>query len=142
MSFDSNVILTHDPMIQGYTAYGVQSYGPEEIISHNLIVSPVALRFWGICVRTYGAWIEDNTILPWQILHQSYTSPNRSVGIGIGNGSTGSTSVANHTYGLDVGIGPEPFQTPPHRVIYHFSTDDVLAVDPFGLTPDSLPGGN
>jgi hypothetical protein len=44
------------------------------------------------------------------------------------------TSMENHTYGMDVGIGPEiPFDVEPHRVISHFSTQDALSIDPLGV---------
>jgi hypothetical protein len=133
---DSNVILTRDPYSSPYYTYGVQSFGPGETIANNLIVTPAGVRFEGVCIRGADAWIEANTVIPGRVVRQSYASNDRSLGIGIGNGSTGSTAAANRTYGLDIGIGPEgAFQTPPHRVISHFSTNDVLAIDPLGLTP-------
>jgi hypothetical protein len=136
---DSNVVLTRDPYPQPFYTYGIQSYGPEDILSHNLIITPASHRFIGVLVHT-DSWIESNTIIPRQVVRQSYESGNRAVGIEIGNGSTGSTSVANRTYGMDVGIGPEPYQyLSLHRVITHYSTNDVLGVDPQGLTEDSLP---
>jgi len=137
---DSNVILTRNTLTASYSLYGIFSSGPEDIVSHNLILTPVSYRFIGILLQGADAWIEDNTVLPLIVQRQSYESSNRSIGIGIGNPSTGSVSVANHTYGLDVGIGPANlYQNIPHRVISHFSTNDGLAVDPLGLTPDSLP---
>jgi hypothetical protein len=114
-------------------------YGHEEIIFSNLIITPESYRFIGVCVRDVGAWIEANAIIPRQVVRQSYDSCNRSVGIGIGNGSTGSTSAGNCTYGMDVGLGPDPYQCSSHRVISHSSVNDVLAVDPCGLTEDSGP---
>jgi hypothetical protein len=136
---DSNVILTRDSSAGIYYTYGIMSYGPADIISDNLIITPKSYRFIGISIRGAGTWIEANTVIPRQVVRQSYVSNNRSVGIGIGNTATGSTAVANRTYGFDVGLGPDAFQSPLHRVISHSSTNDVLAVDPNGLTEDSLP---
>jgi hypothetical protein len=94
----------------------------------------VSYRFVGVAVRGHDFWVESNTVLPMQVVRQSYGVFHRSVGIGFGNGTTGSTAAANHTYGFDVGIGPEnPHQITPHHVISHFSTNDVLAIDPRGL---------
>ena len=136
---DSNLILTRDPSVEIYYTYGIQSAGPEDIISNNLIVTPATYRFIGVYALGADSWIESNTVIARQVVRQSYASNSRSVGIGIGNPSTGTTAVANRTYGFDVGIGPNPFQSPPHRVISHFSTNDVLAIDPNGLTEDFLP---
>jgi hypothetical protein len=132
---DSNVILTKDST-GGLQAYGVESFGPGEIIAGNLIVAPRSYRFVGTTVRTTNAWVEGNTVLPIQVVRNGYNVSTRSVGIAFGNGSSSNTAAANSTYGLDVGIGPEnPFQGVPHRVLSHFSTNDVLAVDPIGMMP-------
>ena len=130
---DSNVILTRDPYASPFPVYAVVSNGPKDIISNNLIITPFSSHFIGIYVLGADSWIEANTILPRQVVRQSYGSNDRSVGIGIGNSSTGCTAAANRTYGFDVGIGPNAYQLPPHRVISHFSTNDVLAIDPRGL---------
>ena len=137
---DSNVILTRNSLNNPIPlAYGIQSYGPKEIISNNLIITPASFRFVGVAVRGADSWVEANTVLPLQVMRQSYEVNWRSVGIGVGLGSTGFTAAANRTYGLDVGIGPEQaYQIIPHRVISHFSTNDVLAIDPRGLTDDSM----
>jgi hypothetical protein len=131
---DSNVILTQDSLGFVPWAYGIESYGPGEIISQNLIITPSTYRFVGVSVRGQDFWVESNTVIPRQVVRQSYGATSRSVGIGFGNSTAGSTAVANRTYGLDVGIGPEQsYQITPHRVISHFSTNDVLAIDPRGL---------
>jgi len=131
---DSNVILTQDSLGFVPWAYGIESYGPGEIISKNFIITPSTYRFVGIAVRGEDFWVEANTVIPRQVVRQSYGVTWRSVGIGFGNSTAGSTAVANRTYGMDVGIGPEkPYQITPHRVISHFSTNDVLAIDPRGL---------
>jgi hypothetical protein len=115
----------------------VQSWGPEDIIANNLVVTPVSTRFVGVAMRGRDSWAEANTILPAEVVRHTYGDVDRSVGIGVGNLSTGTVSVANHTSGFDVGNGPvAPYQTIPHRVISHISTNDVLAVDPRGLIAD------
>jgi len=131
---DSNVILTRDPNTTGVFTSGIVSYGPQDIIANNLIFTPESLRFTGVYVLGADSWVEANTVIAKQIIHQGYGSNARSVGIGIGNPSTGCTAAANRTCGFDVGIGPDAYQGPPHRVISHFSTNDVLAIDPGGLT--------
>jgi len=129
---DSNVILTRNSF--GNWAFGIESRGPGEIIFSNLIITPVSYRFVGVAARSLDFWVEANTVLPMQVIHQSYGSNNRSVGIGFANGTSGCTAVANYTCGMDVGLGPErPYQITPHHVISHFSTNDVLAIDPRGL---------
>jgi hypothetical protein len=130
---DSNVILTRNPTSGPYCTYGIVSYGPQDIIFSNLVIIPISTTCIGISLMGTGSWVEANTVLAQQVVHYGYGSANRAVGIDIGNPSTGSTSAANRTCGFDVGIGPDPYQSPPHRVLSHFSTNDVLAVDPLGL---------
>jgi hypothetical protein len=106
---------------------------------NNLIVAPVSQYFKGIVVRGSNSWIEANIVLPQVVFRREYGLFYRSVGIAIGNGAAGATAAANRTYGMDVGIGPEvPYAIVPHRVISHFSTNDVLPIDPRGLTEDSV----
>ncbi len=134
-----NVIFTRDSMTSPLPlAYGIQSHGPGDILADNLIVTPNAYRFVGVAVRGTNSWVEGNTVLAKTARPQSYSSPVRSVGIGFSSASKDNTAAANRTTKMDVGIGPEvPHATPPHRVISHFSTNDVLAIDPRGLTDDS-----
>lgn len=139
LEVDSNVILARNSMERGARAYGIISRGPDEKIMNNLVVTPIGYWFTGAVSRGDGSWIENNTIIPRQVMHQTYNSWARSVGIGFGNSTTGGTAAMNRTYGMDVGVGPEQaFQLPSHRVIGHFSTNDVLSVDLNGLTPDSI----
>jgi hypothetical protein len=133
---DSNVILAPNPTNSGYYSYGVISCGPEDIISNNLIFTPTSTRFIGVSLMGADSWVEANTVIAQQVVRHGYGSNDRSVGIDIGNTSTGITSATNRTCGLDVGIGPDPYQWVPHRVLSHFSTNDVLAIDPQGLTGD------
>ncbi|HRT08535.1 MAG TPA: glycosyl hydrolase family 28-related protein [Candidatus Paceibacterota bacterium] len=127
---DSNVIQTWNTYIYNY-AYGIDSFGPGETISNNLIVTPMSYCFAGIVVRSTNAWIEANTILPLQVVRQGYGTILRAVGIGFGNWARMNTAMANRTYGMEVGIGPEvPHQLVPNRVLSHFSVNDVLAIDP------------
>jgi hypothetical protein len=135
---DSNVILTHDPLTPPCLAQGIITYGPGEIVMNNLVATPVSYRFVGVVSQDNNSWLEGNTVIPMVVQHQSYGSSVRSVGIGFGNGTTGGTAAANRTCGMDVGVGPwQPYQAALHRVLGHFSTNDVLAVDPIGLTGDS-----
>ena len=80
------------------------------------------------------SYVKNNHIIAMKVERHSYASSLRSVGIGVGNPSTGVVAEENHTYGLDVGVGPENAnQIIPHRVSSHHSVNDVLAVDPRGL---------
>ncbi len=136
---NANVILTRNALNPSFPVYGIISRGPDEIVADNLIVTPISYWFTGVVSRGDGSWIENNTVIPKSVFHQSYSSIVRSVGIGFGNHTTNGTAAMNRTYGMDVGVGPEQaFQLPSHRVIGHFSTNDVLSVDPNGLTPDSI----
>jgi hypothetical protein len=137
---DSNVILTADPRDSLTRTYGVQSWGPDDVIAQNLILSPVSTHFTGVAMHGQGSWAEANIILPIEVKRHTSDDINRSVGGAVGNRSRETTSIDNETAGLDVGNGPlGAYQAVPRRVISHFSTNDGLAVDPRGLTPDSLP---
>jgi Pectate lyase superfamily protein len=136
---DSNVILTHDSLVAPNLARGIITQGPGETVMNNLVVTPVSYRFVGVVSRGNNGWLEGNTVIPMVVQHQSYASSVRSVGIGFGNSTTGGTAAVNRTYGMDVGVGPEqPYQVVPHTVLGHFSTNDVLSVDPIGLTTNSV----
>ncbi|MCU0772587.1 MAG: hypothetical protein MUE94_12590, partial [Verrucomicrobia bacterium] len=75
----SNVILCSDSTT-GFKAYGVQSYGPGEIISDNLVVIPVSTRSFGVLMRGADSWVEGNTIASASVVRQTYASVERSVG--------------------------------------------------------------
>lgn len=126
----SNIVDTAPGPGRGY---GIADYGPGVTLLQNLIVNDSTNGFVGIDVRTTNTWIRGNFILSRQVAHQPYGSSQRSVGIGFWQ-STMSTSIANETYGMDVGIGPEvPYDVVPHRVISHFSSQDTLSIDPLGV---------
>jgi hypothetical protein len=133
---DSNVILTQDSSTFPYYTYGIVSCGPEDIISSNLVFTPVSTRFVGVSVVGADSWVEANTVIAQHVVRHGYGSNDRSVGIGVGNTSTSCTAATNRTCGFDVGIGPDPYQWVTHRVLSHFSTNDVLAIDPQGLPGD------
>lgn len=137
---ESNVILTHNSVPAAPGANGIISVGPGEIVANNLVVTPLSYWFVGVVTRSDQGWLEGNIVVPKVVQHQSYSAAYRSVGIGFGNATTNGTAVANRTYGMDVGVGPEvPFQLPPHLVISHFSTNDVLSIDPRGVIMNYLP---
>lgn len=128
-----NVILAQDTSLYP-SAYGIWSHGPEEIIAHNLTVAPNSRRFVGVVTRGNDAWVECNTAMAVNIERWPYDSANHSVGIAAGNTSSNTTHVANWTYGMEVGNGPQSaYQSPPRRVLSHFSTNDTLSIDPRGL---------
>jgi hypothetical protein len=133
---DSNVIITRNSLLWPNYAIGILTYGPEDIVVNNLILSPNSFRFAGVRCRGSNSWVEGNTILARTVTHYGYDSPVRAVGIGFGYGTVGGCAVANRTRGFDVGVGPEgSYQVNPHRVITHTSQDDVLPIDPIGLVP-------
>ncbi len=128
---DGNVILV---WAGNSYQFGIESNGPGETISRNLVVAPAPYWFCGVCVDGTNTWIKENTVIARQIVRHDYGNLSRSVGIGIGNPSRSTTSISNRTYGMDVGIGPStPHQSIPHRIIGHFSTNDTLAIDPRGV---------
>jgi hypothetical protein len=133
---DSNVMLTRIPGSDQYFTYGVQSWGPGDVIHDNLIVIPLSTMVVGVATRGTDSWVEDNLVVPETVVRQSYAAADRSVGVGVGNTSTNNTFVRNRTYGFDVGNGPVgAHQAIPRRVISHTSTNDALAIDPIGLLP-------
>jgi Pectate lyase superfamily protein/Bacterial TSP3 repeat len=113
---------------------GIFANGPSETISHNLVVAPTPDRVLGVLVAGTNSWIEANTVINMQAANHGYASAGRAVGIALANGSSQNTAVANRTRGMDVGVGPaDAYQLWSHRVISHFSTNDVLPIDPRGL---------
>ncbi len=129
----TNVILTRDPLpmlSSTYYVYGVQSSEPQDTIRGNLIITPNSTRFKGVAVRG-ASRIEENKVLAMQVRRQWYSSYDRSVGIALGTSTNAATVAANSTYGMDVGLGVEvPAAVNPNEVISHFSTNDILPVDP------------
>ena len=138
----SNVILTRDPLpmlSSTYYVYGVQSWEPQDTIRGNLIITPSSTRFRGVAVRG-ASRIEENKVLAMQVRRQSYLSYDRSVGIALGTSTNAATVAANSTYGMDVGLGVEvPAAVNPNEVISHFSTNDILPVDPRVLSGYLVP---
>jgi hypothetical protein len=114
----------------------VQSWGPGEFIQDNLVITPASTWFTGLVTRGADSWIEGNTVVTDTVVRHSYSAPDRSVGVGVGNTATNNTFAGNRTYGFDVGNGPESaYQPVPRHVTSHASTNDVLAIDPIGLLP-------
>ncbi len=128
---ENNIIVPWD----GYSwKFGIESSGPGDTISRNLIVVPDPTRFCGVCLEGTNSWVKENTVIARRIERHSYSDFSRSIGIGVGNVSSFTTAVTNRTYGMDVGIGPStPNQGIPHRIIGHYSTNDTLAIDPRGV---------
>jgi hypothetical protein len=132
---ENNVVVSSDASTNPRTTtYGVQSWGPDEIIRHNFVMTPVSTHFMGIAVRGENAWIEENTVVAMEVVRNGYGSPLRSVGIGLANRSKWATVIRNTTCGFDVGTGTiEAYLSSPHYVIDHRSVNDELPVDPRGV---------
>ena len=130
---DRNIVLSWHKS-SGTTKYGIRSCGPGDTVSKNLVVAPNSDWLCGICFVGTNSWVKENTVIAREIVRHPYGEFTRSVGVGFGNTSSLNTAINNRTYGMDVGIGPAcPYQLIPHRVIGHYSTNDVLAIDPKGL---------
>jgi hypothetical protein len=130
---ENNIVVTCDAPTE-MTRYGIRSYGPGDTISKNLVVMPKSTWAVGISHDGTNAWIKGNTVIARKVERHPYKEFSRSVGIGFANTARFNTAVGNRTYGMDVGIGPScPSQLIPHRIIGHYSTNDVLAIDPCGL---------
>ncbi len=130
---DRNIVMTSENPAS-IVRYGIRSYGPGDTISRNLVLMPKSTWTVGICHDGTNAWIRENTVIARKVERHPYKEFSRSVGIGFANTSLLNTAIGNRTYGMDVGIGPScPFQQIPHRIIGHYSTNDVLAIDPSGL---------
>lgn len=131
---DNIIVLPRS--IEGDTSfiYGVQSWGPEEIIRNNIIFVPLSRKSIGIALRGENAIVENNTIISQEVIRNGYASSNRSVGIGVGNTSMNASIRHNTTYGFDIGVGPaDKYQIIPHYVTDHRSIRDELAIDPRGV---------
>ncbi|NWK55178.1 hypothetical protein HW115_06120 [Verrucomicrobiaceae bacterium N1E253] len=128
----NNYIFSRDTTV--YTdiyAHGIQSWGKNEYIAGNTIITPVAIRFVGITLRGEDSLAENNSVLPIVKRNNGYYSSVRATGLGVGNESSGLLLRANRTYGLDLGVGQlQPNGYIPHYVSQHQSFDDVVGVDP------------
>jgi hypothetical protein len=128
---ENNIIV---PYNASSWKFGIESSGPGDTISKNLVVITDPTWFCGVCLEGTNSWVKENTVIARRIERHNYGDFTRSIGVGVGNVSKFTTSVANRTYGMDVGIGPStPNQSPPHRIIGHYSTNDTLAIDPRGV---------
>ena len=132
---ESNLVVSADGSTnEGSATYGIQSWGPEEIIRGNLVITPVSKHIVGIAARGEGARILDNTVLAMKVVRNGYANPLRSVGIAHGNESEKVRKINNTSYGFDVGAGPvNAYQSIPNFVIDHRSVEDELPVAPRGL---------
>lgn len=112
------------------TTYGIQSWGPRDMIRSNLVITPVSKKVIGIALRGNDSTIRDNIVIAKETVDNGYSNLNRAVGIGVGNTSSEARIEGNSTRGFDVGIGPaNPFQSIPHYVSEHRSFSDVLPRD-------------
>ena len=132
---ENNVIYTPDASLNpGSTTYGMQSWGPDDMIRHNLIITPSSTHFMGIALRGQDTIVRDNTIIAEEIVRNSYSNSLRAVGVGLGNTSLNVRIENNTTRGFDVGVGPiGASQSIPHYVNGHRSIEDVLPIDPRGV---------
>ncbi len=138
---DNNSILTRDSRdYPGSYTYGIQSWANDDVIVSNRVFVPETYRIIGISARGRNSRIEKNTIISQLPENNGYVNLDRGVGIGCGNQSTNARVIGNTTFGMDVGVGPdEPNQSVPHAVSLHRSVNDVLAVDPTGLSNQAVP---
>ena len=125
-----NVIYTAAGIENTITAYGIQSFGTDDMIRDNLIITPVSTKIVGIGLRGVNTIARRNTILTESIVRHDYTTFDRSVGIGVGNRSSFVRIEDNTTRGFDVGVGPAaPSQSIPHYASGNQSFDDFLSQD-------------
>lgn len=135
MRIQSNIILTRDPSDDlPFGIMGIRSWAHNQEIRDNIVLTPLSRTFAGIGVYGDGAVVANNWVIAQKVEHHDYTSALRAVGVGLGNTGTSIIFEGNHTYGFDVGCGPLGVsQSIPHRVISHYSYNDVLPVDPRGV---------
>lgn len=131
----NNIIAWNLPVDSDSFSYGIQSWGSEINVVNNFLQTNLATKCFGIVTRGDADLIRENFVSTKLLLNHGYSSGIRSVGIGIGNTATKALSSRNHSSGFDVGIGPaQPYQTIPYLMNEHFSFNDVLPIDPRGVT--------
>lgn len=132
---ENNIIVWNLSATAMYFLYGIQSWGTEVTIMNNFVQAGSASKCFGIVARGDSEVIRGNQVSTVQAINNGYSSTIRAVGIGIGNSAKNSYSSRNSSRGFDVGMGPaQPFQSIPYQLEDHFSFDDILAVDPRGIT--------
>ncbi len=133
---DSNVIITRNAQDYANTyTYGIQLRGGDELVSNNLISTPVAYRTVGVVAHNENSLIRDNYVNAWQSAFSGRYSRNRSSGVATSQTSKGGVVFTeNRTWGFDVGVGRAQFyQDVNYSVNGNVSYGDALPVDPLSL---------
>jgi len=131
---DSNVIVTKDTSEElPFGVAGIRSWAQDQSLINNRIFVPLSKKTAGVVVYGDGSLIENNKVIAMKIERNAYDSSNRSVGLAVGNTAKNTIYKGNSTYGFDVGIGGNPYQSVPHRIISHYSLNDTLPIDPRGV---------
>ena len=135
----SNVIVTRDTTDSlPFGVAGVRTWAPDQFITDNTIFIPLSKKVVGVVVYGDGSQIENNKVIAMRIERHDYSSANRSVGFAVGNTARNTVFKNNSTYGFDVGLGCNPYQSVPHRVISHHSYNDTLGIDPRGVIAEQV----
>ena len=130
-----NVVVTRDPMEYPavYTT-GIGTAGDRTLVAANYIISPISYKFAGIRVDGLETRVTANMISALNIVRNGYTSPVKSVGIGLLSNAGNGSVKANSTRGFDIGVGPAALGVKiPFWAYEHTSVLDVVGVDPRGL---------
>lgn len=134
LEVDSNIIVTKDTTEDlPFGVVGVRTWAPDSFITNNAIFAPLSKKVAGVAVYGDGSQIANNKVIAMRTERHDYDSPNRSVGLAVGNTAKNTVFKGNLTYGFDVGIGCNPYQSVPHRIISHTSKNDTLGIDPRGV---------
>ena len=130
-----NVVVARDPMEYPavYTT-GIGTAGDRTLVAANYIISPISYKFAGIRVDGLETRVTANMISALNIVRNGYTSPVKSVGIGLLSNAGNASVKANSTRGFDIGVGPAALGVKiPFWAYEHTSVLDVVGVDPRGL---------
>ena len=130
---EGNIVSTAEGQMGGYATYGVQSWGVDDMIRNNLIITPVSTTVIGIALRGENTVARGNTMIAERIIAHGYSSRDRAVGVGVGNSASFVKIEGNTTRGFEVGVGPvNASQAIPYYASGNLSYDDVLAQDTRG----------
>ncbi|YCM42409.1 glycosyl hydrolase family 28-related protein [Verrucomicrobiaceae bacterium 227] len=131
---EDNIIYTAEGLVDGFGTYGVQSWGVDDMIRENLIITPISTRVVGIALRGKNTVARYNTLIAEKAIPHGYTSSSRAVGVGVGNSASIVRIEENTTRGFEVGVGPvSPSQSIPYYASGNLSFGDVLPQDVRGL---------
>lgn len=100
-----NYIYSVDPATSPYYTFGIYSWADWSFIGGNTIVTPRSSHFCGVLTHGSDTLITKNRVYSRIKEVMGYNSPERSVGVAIGNNAPRVLFKENFTRGMDLGVG-------------------------------------